>query len=138
MKNCYIVISVLLILMFLTVFSCSQSQENEETRPPNMIFILTDDQSKIDMGAYGHDLLQTPNMDQLAQEGMVFENAFTSTAMCVPSRTSLYTGLHPMRHGAHPNHAPIRSGVRCVADYLGELGYKVGLIGKIHGNGTNP
>ncbi|MHC4132302.1 MAG: sulfatase family protein [Planctomycetota bacterium] len=134
MKNCYIMISALLILMCLTAFGFSQSQEKKETRPPNMLFILTDDQSKIDMGAYGHALLQSPNMDKFAREGMVFENAFTSTAMCVPSRTSLYTGLHPMRHGAHPNHAAIRSGVKCVADYLGELGYKVGLIGKIHVN----
>ena len=99
---------------------------------PNMLFILTDDQSKIDMGAYGHPLLSTPNMDQLANEGMVFENAFTSTAMCVPSRTSLYTGLHPMRHGAHPNHAPVRPDVTCVATHLDALGYRVGLIGKVH------
>ncbi|MHC4759576.1 MAG: sulfatase family protein, partial [Planctomycetota bacterium] len=134
MKNFCIVISVLLILMSFSAVSNSESQEKKETQKPNMLFILTDDQSQIDMGVYGHTLLETPNMDKLAQEGMVFENAFTSTAMCVPSRTTLYTGLYPMRHGAHPNHAPIRSGVRCVADYLGELGYKVGLIGKIHVN----
>lgn len=101
---------------------------------PNILFILTDDQSQIDMGAYGHPLLSTPNMDRLAREGMRFENAFTSTAMCVPSRTSLYTGLHPMRHGAHPNHAAVRPDVTCVADHLGALGYRVGLIGKVHVN----
>jgi len=101
---------------------------------PNMLFILTDDQSKIDMGAYGHPLLATPHMDQIAKQGMVFENAFTSTAMCVPSRTSLYTGLHPMRHGAHPNHAAIRPNVTCVASHLDTLGYRVGLIGKVHVN----
>jgi len=118
----------------LNVSAQSSSSLNGASDRPNILFILTDDQSKIDIGAYGHKSLETPNMDQFALESMVFENAFTSTAMCVPSRTSLYTGLHPMRHGAHPNHAPIRSNVTSVANHLDALGYKVGLIGKIHVN----
>ncbi|MCK0137022.1 sulfatase [Arenibacter sp. S6351L] len=101
---------------------------------PNMLFILTDDQSQRDMGAYGNKVLSTPNMDKLASEGMVFDNAFTSTAMCVPSRATLLTGLYPMRHGAEANHAPIKKGINSVSKYLGDLGYRVGLIGKTHIN----
>jgi N-sulfoglucosamine sulfohydrolase len=125
------ILNILMVLPFaLGTLSCSS--DKKDTQTPNILFILTDDQSKIDMGAYGNAHLKTPNMDQFINEGMAFENAFTSTAMCVPSRSSLYTGLYPMRHGAHPNHAAIRSGVTSVANNLEKLGYKVGLIGKIH------
>jgi len=99
-----------------------------------MLFILTDDQSQRDMGAYGNKVLSTPNMDKIALEGMMFDNAFTSTAMCVPSRATLLTGLYPMRHGAEANHAPIKKGISSVSKYLGNLGYRVGLIGKTHIN----
>ena len=124
--------AVLVLIPAFILIGCSGKEQ--DSGRPNILFILTDDQSQIDMGAYGNTVLETPNMDRLARESMVFENAFTSTAMCVPSRTSLYTGLHPMRHGAHPNHAPVRSSVTSVANHLDELGYKVGLIGKVHVN----
>ncbi|MEM9391040.1 MAG: sulfatase, partial [Bacteroidota bacterium] len=119
------IIYLLYLISFLSVSAFSQKK-------PNILFILTDDQSQRDVGAYGNSLLSTPHMDRIINEGMKFENAFTSTAMCVPSRSSLLTGLHPMRHGAHPNHAKITPGTRSVAHYLAEAGYKVGLIGKTH------
>lgn len=114
--------------------SCKTGKGEKSGDKPNILFILTDDQGFSDASALGNSLLETPNIDRLAEESLRFTNAFTSTAMCVPSRTTLYTGLHPMRHGAHPNHAPLRPGIPTVADYLEELGYKVGLIGKVHVN----
>ena len=114
--------------------SLSGNGDKMPDQRPNMLFILTDDQSKVDMSAYGNIAIGTPNMDQLASESMIFENAFTSTAMCVPSRSSLLTGLHPFRHGAVANHAPILQSTVCVATYLDQLGYNVGLIGKQHIN----
>ncbi len=121
-------IALTFFILLITQFSWA----SDMNKKPNMLFILTDDQSQIDMGAYGNKELETPNMDKLASESMRFNNAFTSTAMCTPSRSSLYTGLHPMRHGAHPNHATIRNNITCVAEHLEKLGYKVGLIGKVH------
>ncbi len=115
-------------------YGCVSRSSSIHEKSPNILVIVTDDQSKIDLGAYGNEEIKTPNMDKLATESMRFELAFTSTAMCVPSRSSLFTGLHPMRHGAHPNHAPIKSNVSSVARYMGDLGYKVGLIGKTHIN----
>lgn len=134
MKISKYLLCITLCVLFGTINAQNSTSSSGASERPNMLFILTDDQSKIDMGAYGHKLLDTPNMDKLASESMIFENAFTSAAMCVPSRTSLYTGLYPMRHGAHPNHAPIKSNVTSVANHLDGLGYKVGLIGKIHVN----
>lgn len=121
-------------LLFVVVgLSCKQKEQT--IRPhPNILFILTDDQSKIDISAYGHEMLSTPNINQLISESMRFDLAFTNTAMCVPSRSSLFTGLYPLRHGAVANHAPISEGITGVATHLEKLGYKVGLIGKIHIN----
>ena len=99
---------------------------------PSVVFILTDDQSRSAAGIYGNTVVQTPNIDQLGREGMVFDFAFTSTGMCVPSRSTLYTGLHPMRHGAHENQSAASPNILSVTDYLRPLGYKVGLIGKLH------
>ncbi|MEM9391041.1 MAG: sulfatase [Bacteroidota bacterium] len=118
--------------IFLVTLAVCFFKEGKSEERPNILFILTDDQSQIDVGAYGHPVLKTPNIDQLGKEGMRFNNAFTSTAMCVPSRSSLFTGLHPMRHGAHPNHSNIKEGVVGIGKYLDSLGYQVGIIGKIH------
>jgi uncharacterized sulfatase len=63
---------------------------------------------------------------------MAFDRAFAPEAMCTPSRSSMYTGLWPIRHGAHHNHQFVRDGVKSVAHYFGALGYRVALAGKSH------
>lgn len=128
-------ITILFTLAEIIIISAGAHGQSTDTRP-NVLFIITDDHSQIDVGAYGNRAVKTPNMDLIAREGLSFAHAFTSTAMCVPSRSSLLTGLYPMRHGAHPNHAPIKTSVTSVAVYLDQLGYNVGLIGKVHVNPT--
>lgn len=65
--------------------------KNIKTRP-NIVFVIADDMSWKHLGAYGSDELHTPNIDRLANEGVVFENAFVSTPSCTPSRASILTG----------------------------------------------
>ena len=101
-------------------------------QPPNIVLAVGDDHSWHDMGCYGATVVRTPNIDRLAREGMRFERAFTSTAMCAPTRSMLYTGLHPARNGAWPNHSHVYPGVRSLPHYLGPLGYRVALAGKTH------
>lgn len=101
------------------------------TRPSIVIF-LSDDQSVFDLGCYGNEVIRTPNMDRVAAEGVRFTRAFTSTAMCAPSRAMMYTGLHPHRNGADRNHSSIRETVKTIPSYLQELGYEVILAGKQH------
>jgi len=67
-------------------------------KKPNIIFILTDDLGKEWVSAYGAEEIKTPNIDQLSQTGMRFEN-FYSTPQCTPSRVTLFTGQYPFRHG---------------------------------------
>ena len=105
-----------------------------QNQRPNIVVILSDDHGIEDSGCYGNAVVQTPNIDRLATEGLRFTRAFTATAMCAPSRSMFYTGLFPHRNGAHPNHSSIRPGVKTLPQYMGELGYKTALAGKTHIN----
>jgi N-sulfoglucosamine sulfohydrolase len=105
---------------------------NTEQLKPNIVLFLADDQSVWDLGCYGNPAIRTPKMDQLASEGLRFNRAFTSTAMCAPSRSMLYTGLFPHRNGCHMNHGTTREGVKSLPHYLKPLGYRVVLAGKTH------
>ena len=64
-------------------------------KSPHILFILTDQQRADCMGCASHPLLQTPQMDRLAAEGVHFTNCFTTSPLCVPARLSLATGLYP-------------------------------------------
>ena len=99
---------------------------------PNILIILADDLSWFDLGCYGSEDVRTPNIDQLAREGMTFTHAYTATAMCSPTRQQLYTGLFPARSGAMANHSSVKQGTRSMAHHLSELGYEVSLSGKEH------
>jgi arylsulfatase A-like enzyme len=80
------------------IFSgCSIPGGAEE--PPNIIFLLTDDQRWDTMGCMGNEIIQTPNMDRLAAEGTLFTNNFITTSICAPSRVSILTGQYQRRHG---------------------------------------
>ena len=98
---------------------------------PNFIFILADDCSYLDMEIYGGPA-KTPNINQLAARGMTFSRCYQSAPMCSPTRHALYTGIHPVRNGAHPNHGRAYENIKSVAHYLTEAGYRVVLAGKRH------
>ncbi len=99
---------------------------------PNIVFYLADDQDVTDYGVYGNELVHTPAVDRLAQEGMVFDAAFTGQAICAPSRTQLFTGKYPLKNGAFANHTPTRPDVTSVTQHMRDLGYNVVLAGKSH------
>ena len=99
---------------------------------PNILIFLADDHSTFDVGCYGNQIVRTPNIDKLASEGMLFTAAFTSTAMCAPARSMLYTGLYPHRNGAHMNHGSAKKGIKSFGQYFKPHGYKVVLAGKGH------
>jgi N-sulfoglucosamine sulfohydrolase len=101
---------------------------------PDIFFYLADDQNYWDYGFAGNETVMTPNADRLSAEGMLFSRAYTSMAICSPSRNSLYTGLYPLRNGCYMNHIPSRASVRSVAQHLKEQGYTVILAGKSHVN----
>ncbi|WP_206365291.1 sulfatase family protein [Sphingobacterium corticibacterium] len=99
---------------------------------PNIVLILADDCSSVDIGAYGSPDSRTPTLDRLAKEGILFNNAYQSTPVCSPTRQNLLTGLSPFRSGAYPNHTEVRDTVKSLPHYLKPLGYRVALSGKRH------
>ena len=65
-----------------------------QEQKPNIIFILTDDMGRSDLGCYGQKKIRTPNLDRMAAEGVRFTQAYSGTSVCAPSRGSLMTGRH--------------------------------------------
>jgi N-acetylglucosamine-6-sulfatase len=114
-----------------------------QTRPRNVIFILTDDHRYDAMGFLkGQPWLETPHMDRLAREGAHFRNAFVTTALCSPSRASILTGVYAHQHRIVDNNTPIPKGTRFFPQDLQAAGYKTGFFGKWHmgheGDGPQP
>jgi arylsulfatase A-like enzyme len=120
----------LLILTITTVLS-GFAQKNQTTKP-NVIIIMADDLDSQQLSCYGGKNLRTTHIDALAFEGLKFNQIYTSEAMCVPTRASLFTGLYPVRHGSFQNHKPVYDNLKSVGHYLADLGYRVGLTGKDH------
>ncbi|MHB1483607.1 MAG: sulfatase family protein [Saccharofermentanales bacterium] len=96
---------------------------------PNILFALADDASHF--GIYGHAFVSTPNIDKLAQEGILFTNAFTANPKCAPSRASILTGMHPWQLEEACNHYGIFPAKFPVyPDLLESAGYWTGYTGK--------
>ncbi|MGC1243693.1 MAG: sulfatase [Chryseosolibacter sp.] len=99
---------------------------------PNIVIFVGDDLDADDIGPYGNKVVRTPNLDRLAKESLLFTRTFAGSPTCSPSRSTLFTGLLPFRHGAHGNHSGVREDVRSLAHYLQPLGYRVVIAGKLH------
>ncbi|PNP49992.1 hypothetical protein THARTR1_09323 [Trichoderma harzianum] len=102
----------------------------------NILLVIADDMGK-SLGCYGDSTISTPNIDQLASEGTLFDNAFASTASCSGSRSVIYTGLHTHQNGQygleHSNHHFMTfDHIDTAPKLFNDLGYQTGIIGKIH------
>jgi N-sulfoglucosamine sulfohydrolase len=99
---------------------------------PNILIIMGDDCTYNDLSLYGGVNVRTPNINQLANQGLTFNRAFLCMSMCVPCRAALYTGMYPVRSGVCWNHVPARDGVESIVQVLGRMGYRTGIAGKVH------
>lgn len=97
----------------------------------NLIFIFTDQQRADTLGCYGSQLGATPNLDQLATESVVFENAYVTQPTCTPSRASIMTGLYPHNHGATRNNVPLQRETKTIAEMVSP-DYHCAYFGKWH------
>lgn len=99
---------------------------------PNVLIVMADDCTHSDLPTYGGQNAKTPNLEALAKESLVFNRAYLCSAMCQPCRAELYSGQYPMRNGCAWNHSASRNETQSLPQYLGDLGYRVGLAGKVH------
>ncbi|MFP6762404.1 MAG: sulfatase, partial [Planctomycetaceae bacterium] len=106
-----------------------QSQLPEQ---PNLLLFLADDMTYTDLGCTGNPDVKTPHIDRLAAAGIRFTRCYSPAPTCSPLRQSLFTGLYPVRNGAHPNHSRVYDQVQSLAHYLRPLGYRTAIVGKRH------
>lgn len=137
--------TILLFLSGILIVSCSIQNEKQ---PPNFVFILADDMGYSQVGCYGSNYYQTPNIDKLAEQGMQFTNAYAACPVCSPTRASIMTGKYPARlhltdfiAGNNKDKYPLSQpdwqkflplDEVTFAEILKENGFKTALFGKWH------
>jgi len=128
-----------LILPFLVATICfltNCKEYDQQVKKPNIVVVLADDMRWDYLGAIGaNKIVQTPNLDKLAAEGTLFSNAFVTSAICTPSRTSILTGMYERKHGVTFGSNSVMTEEAYAQTYpmlLRENGYYTGWVGKNH------
>ena len=111
--------------------ACSESVEKEHEQP-NIIFIMTDDHTTQAMSCYGGNLIETPNMDRIADEGMRFDNCYATNALSGPSRACILTGKFSHKNGFTDNASTFDGSQLTFPKVMRENGYATGVVGKWH------
>ncbi|MFO7668681.1 MAG: sulfatase [Bacteroidales bacterium] len=119
-------------LLFLAIFFLGCTNEAAKKSPPNIIFIMSDDHAYQAISAYSDHLIQTPNIDRLAEEGMLFSNACVTNSICAPSRATILTGKHCHMHGKIDNNFPFDTTQVTFPQLFREAGYQTAMFGKLH------
>ena len=117
------------VIFFLILFNFSLI--NAQKKRPNILFAISDDQSYPHTSAYGFEAISTPAFDRVAQNGILFSQAYTQAPGCSPSRASMLTGLHIWQleeAGSHAAGFPLK--FKTYPDILEENGYEIGYTGK--------
>lgn len=135
MKNT--IIRSLIVLVSVATFFSSCKEYTEEQKRPNIIFIMSDDHAYQAISAYSNKLIETPNIDRIAREGMLFTNACVTNSICAPSRATILTGKHTHIHGKIDNVFPFDTTNITFPQLLQKEGYQTAMFGKLH-FGNNP
>ena len=107
-----------LLNFFIYLISSLFLNEIDLKNQPNIIYYISDDKDQIDHNIYGNSLVPSDPINRLASEGIIFNNAYTSQAICAPSRSQIFTGLYPIKNGCYANHLPVKKDIIDVNDYF--------------------
>ena len=120
------------IFIGIVLLSCSEKKSDMDLPKPNILFIMSDDHAYQAISAYGYNLIQTPNIDRLAEEGILFQNSYVTNSICSPSRAVLLTGKHSHLNGVRDNYTSFDGSQQTFPKILQEEGYETAIIGKWH------
>ena len=130
------VVDLILFLVSIVLFSCQRKASNENLQP-NILFISIDD-LRPELGSYGSEIAISPNIDNLASQGLQFNNAYCQQSICGPSRASVLTGIRPETSGVFHNYIKFREAtpdVITLPQYFKQNGYETVYTGKIFHHG---
>lgn len=113
--------------------SCAnKATQQDASKPLNIIYIMTDDHTRQMMSSYDQRHIQTPNLDRISDEGVLFSNAFVANSISGPSRACLLTGKHSHKNGKLDNFTRFDGNQQTVQELLQGAGYETAMIGKWH------
>jgi len=127
----------ILILVLVSCKSPIEEDQNSLAKRPNILFIMADDHAYQAISTYSDKLLKTPNIDRIAEEGMLFTNACVSNSICAPSRATILTGKHTHINGKIDNRMPFDTTQVTFPQLFQNAGYETAMYGKLH-FGNNP
>ncbi len=139
MKKKSISVTITILLLVFAITSCNSEKKESLPTKPNIIFILADDMGYGDLGSFGQEIIKTPNLDKMANEGIKFTQHYAASTVCAPSRCGLMTGLHMGNAEVRGNkqsqpepsgQQPLSENAITVASLLKDVGYKTAMIGK--------
>jgi len=124
-------------LFLALLIGCKSNLQEKGQEPPNIVIIFTDDQGYEDVGVFGAKNIATPNLDQMADQGVQFTNFHVANAVCSASRASLMTGCYSNRLGifgalSHVSQHGLDPSEETIAEILKPKGYTTGIVGKWH------
>lgn len=128
-------ISLLILLAISLLVSCKE--QPKESSKPNIVFIMSDDHAYQAISAYNDELIQTPNIDRIAEQGIKFTNASVTNSICAPSRAVILTGMHSHLNGKIDNLSEFDTTNITFPTLLQKAGYQTAMFGKLH-FGNNP
>ena len=120
-------------VILLAAFGCEQGEKKApEKKRPNIVFIMSDDHAYQAISAYDNRLINTPNIDRIANEGMRFTNACVTNSICAPSRATILTGKHTHINGKIDNLMPFDTTQVTFPQLFKKAGYQTAMFGKLH------
>jgi len=124
-------------IVIIFIISACSNEKKKITQRPNILFIMSDDHAYQAISAYDTTLLKTPNIDRIADEGMLFTNACVTNSICAPSRATILTGKHTHINGKIDNRTPFDTTQLTFPQLFQKAGYQTAMFGKLH-FGNNP
>ena len=128
--------NIIILFSLFIIFSCAKKDDIKKNRP-NILFIMSDDHAYQAISAYNKKLIYTPNIDRIAKDGALFENACVTNSICAPSRATILTGKHSHINGKIDNRSPFDTTQITFPQLFQNAGYQTAMYGKLH-FGNNP